>query len=234
MNDEKKKLATLEEMEWPAPEHILGETDNGQTFINATMQIELANETFGPNGWKAEIATRAKIVNDEFYSTPTKEMRAVTATAGARVTVQTEEGELVRESVGSSTARAERKESNGISVIEQALKTAWTNARKRAFSDIGRRFGFGVSKSRKNELAAKAKDAAVKAMKAADRILPGLEEEYAQALKENSRGVAKEIGARIGERLREAARVNPATSTQWREDWRVRLENTRREARSGT
>ena len=230
MSAEQRKHPAIEEMEWPAPAHLIGETGDGRAFVDASKQIELANETFGADGWKAEIATPAQIVNDEFYSTSTKEMRAVTATVGAKVTVRTDKGDIVRESVGSSTAWAERGETNGIGTVEQALKSAWTNARKRAFSDVGKRFGSGVAKHTRAQLAGLAREASVRAMKAADRVLPGLEEAYGKALGEDDRERAKMIGAEIGEEVREAARVDPESSSQWREDWRKRLENKRREA----
>ena len=230
MSAEEQRQPSIREMEWPAPAHIIRETTDGRAFVDATKQIELVNETFGSEGWKTEIASPAQIVNDEFYSTSTKEMRAVSATVGARVTVRTDRGEIVRESVGSSTAWAERGESNGISTIDQALKSAWTNARKRAFSDIGKRFGSGVAKHTRAQLASAAREASVQAMRAADRVLPKLEEAYAKALAEEDRERAKGIGAEIGEEVRNAARVDPESSAQWREDWRKRLESRRREA----
>ena len=224
MNETQRIRPPVEDLKLPAPEWILDKTSDGRSYVKAAEQIRLVDETFGSEGWKAEIAAPAKVVGDEKFTTRKgNEMRAIIATAGARIVVQTSAGEIIRESIGASTSRQETATNNGVDVFEQVMKTCWTNARKRAFSDLGKRFGAGVASLSLAQLQSNAHDVAVEGMQRADKLLLQLEAQLKATVEAKNEELFRQTRQRMRETLMRAAHVNPRSSEQWKTDWVNRM-----------
>ena len=127
----------------PHPRHLRSRQTNGRelTYIEGWHAIDEANRIFGFDGWDRETVESRCIFAREVHG-----VYRVLYAARVRVTVRAEGVSVVREGSGTGEARGP----SSAEAHDMALKSAETDATKRALATFGRPFGLAIHLSPKS------------------------------------------------------------------------------------
>jgi DNA recombination protein Rad52 len=121
----------------PHPRHLRSRQGNGRelTYIEGWHAIDEANRIFGFDGWDRETVDSRCV-----FARESSGVYRVLYAAKVRITVRADRVSIVREGSGTSEARGP----SSAEAHDMALKSAETDATKRALATFGRPFGLAL------------------------------------------------------------------------------------------